>query len=69
MAQDILRILIACIAVMTLHLTATNYEDSYQRVNNELRISTYVFQDKDYLYPIGAAQLAEMTNMTQNYGF
>lgn len=53
----------------TLHLTATNYEDSYQRVNNELRISTYVFQDKDYLYPIGAAQLAEMTNMTQNYGF
>ena len=50
-------------------LTATNYEDSYQRVNNELRISTYVFQDKDYLYPIGAAQLAEMTNMTQNYGF
>lgn len=53
----------------TLHLTATNYEDSYTRVNNELPLADRVFTDRDYLFPISANQLAEMTNMTQNLGF
>ena len=30
--------------------------------------SPAVFRDKDYLHPINATQMAEMTNMTQNYG-
>ena len=50
----------------TLHVTADNYEDSYERVSNDYIGGRSVFQKKDYLFPFGSAQLAEMTNFTQN---
>lgn len=53
----------------TLHLSATNYEDSYQRVSNDFVGDPAVFSDRDYLFPISSVQLSEMTNLTQNYGF
>ena len=53
----------------TLRMSANNYEDSYQRVNNELLIGDNVFTDRDYLFPISSKQLSEMVNITQNYGF
>lgn len=53
----------------TLHLSATSYEESYERVSTDFVGAPSVFQDRDYLFPIAASQLAEMTNMTQNYGF
>ena len=52
----------------TLHVSATTYEESYERVSNDYVGSPAVFRDKDYLHPINATQMAEMTNMTQNYG-
>ncbi len=53
----------------TLHLTADNYEDSYERVSNELPLADNAFTDRDYLFPISSSLLSEMTNITQNYGF
>ena len=53
---------------MTLHVSATTYEESYERVHTDYVGAPAVFRDKDYLHPINAAQMAEMTNMTQNYG-
>lgn len=53
----------------TLHCTATNYEDSYQRVNNEFIGGPATFEKKDYFFPIYSGDLAKMTNYTQNYGF
>ena len=50
----------------TLHVTADNYEDSYERVSDDYIGGRAYFQSKDYLFPFGAAQLAEMTNFTQN---
>ena len=52
----------------TLHVSATTYEESYERVHTDYVAPPAVFRDKDYLHPINAAQMAEMTNMTQNYG-
>ncbi len=52
----------------TLHVSATTYEQSYERSNTDFIGSPKVFRDKDYLFPISSLQLAEMTNMTQNYG-
>ena len=51
-----------------LHVSATTYEESYERVHTDYVGAPAVFRDKDYLHPINAAQMAEMTNMTQNYG-
>lgn len=53
----------------TLHVTADNYEDSYTRVSDDYIGGRCVFQKRDYLFPIGSAQLAEMTNFTQNPGW
>jgi hypothetical protein len=55
----------------TLHVCATNYEDSYQRVSSDFgqEVATPSFSDRDYLFPISVNQLSEMTNITQNYGF
>lgn len=53
----------------TLHVSATTYEESYERTSTDFAGAPNTFQDKDYLFPISANQLAEMTNMTQNYGF
>lgn len=52
----------------TLHVSANTYEESYERSNTDFTGSPTVFRDLDYLFPISANQLAEMTNMTQNYG-
>lgn len=52
----------------TLHVSATSYEASYERVSTDFVGAPAVFRDKDYLFPISSLQLAEMTNMTQNYG-
>lgn len=52
----------------SLHLSATTYEESYQRVKGEIAIADNVFRDKDYLCPIYSGTLAEMVNMTQNLG-
>ena len=53
----------------TLHLTADNYEDSWTRVSDDYIGGRSVFQNRDYLFPFGSAQLAEMTNFTQNPGW
>lgn len=53
----------------TLHLSADNYEESYKRVSTDYLGDPAVFEDRDYLFPISSLQLAEMTNLTQNYGF
>ena len=53
----------------TLHLTADNYEESWTRVNDDYIGGRSVFQNRDYLFPFGSAQLAEMTNFTQNPGW
>ncbi|MBP5483071.1 MAG: RagB/SusD family nutrient uptake outer membrane protein [Bacteroidales bacterium] len=53
----------------TLHLTADNYEDSYTRVSDDYIGGRSVFLSRDYLFPFGSAQLAEMTNFTQNPGW
>ncbi len=53
----------------TLHVTADNYDDSYQRVDTDYIGGRSVFADRDYLFPIAYTQLAEMTNFTQNYGW
>lgn len=53
----------------TLMCSSENYEDSYTRVTDEFVGEPAVFTDRDYLYPISAKWLAEMVNLTQNYGF
>lgn len=53
----------------TLHVTAKNYEDSYERVSDDYIGGRAVFQKRDYLFPFGSSQLAEMTNFTQNPGW
>ncbi|MCD7969878.1 MAG: RagB/SusD family nutrient uptake outer membrane protein [Alistipes sp.] len=52
----------------TLHLSASTYEESYERVTSDFVGDPATFNDKDYLFPISSEQLAEMTNLTQNYG-
>ena len=55
----------------TLHLSADNYEDSYERVNTDHPYSNKpaVFGDKEYFFPLSSNSIAEMVNFTQNYGF
>ena len=53
----------------TLHVTADNYEDSYTRVKDDYIGGRSVFSARDYLFPFGSAQLAEMTNFTPNPGW
>ena len=53
----------------TLHVTADNYEDSYRRVSDDYIGGRSLFQQRDYLFPFGSAQIAEMTNYTQNPGW
>ena len=53
----------------TLHVTADNYEDSYERVSDDYIGGRSLFRQRDYLFPFGSAQLAEMTNFTQNPGW
>lgn len=53
----------------TLNISAPTYEKSYKRVNDDFVGDPAVFDDKDYFYPISARWLAEMVNLTQNYGF
>ena len=53
----------------TLHVTAENYEDSYRRVSDDYIGGRAVFANRDYLFPLGSAQRAEMTNFTQNPGW
>ena len=50
----------------TLHTTATSYEEAYERVSDDYIGGRPVFQTRDYLFPLGSAQLSEMTNFTQN---
>ena len=52
----------------TLRMSATTYEESYERTSQDFLGADNVFRDKDYLYPISATQMAEMVNLTQNYG-
>ena len=47
----------------------TDYEASWERTDKLHSDGPIVFQDRDYLFPLGTAQLSEMTNITQNYGF
>ncbi len=55
----------------TLHLSADNYETSYERVDTDHPYASRpaVFSDKDYLFPISSDELKEMVNYTQNYGY
>ena len=53
----------------TLHCTANNYEDSYERVNNEFIGADASFSKRDYFFPISSTDMAKMPNYTQNYGF
>ena len=53
----------------TLHVTADNYEDSYERVSDDYIGGRSLFRKRDYLFPFGSAQLSEMTNFTQNPGW
>lgn len=55
----------------TLHLSADNYEDSYERVDSDHPYANRpaVFKDKNYLFPMSSDELAEMTNYTQNFGY
>ena len=53
----------------TLHVTADNYEDSYTRVSDDYIGARSLFRERDYLFPFGSRQLAEMTSFTQNPGW
>lgn len=55
----------------TLHLSADNYEASYERVDTDHPYASRpaVFSDKDYLFPMSSDELKEMVNYTQNYGY
>jgi len=50
------------------NLLATNYEDSWVRTDKIFK-EKMVFEPKHYLFPIHQDQLAEMINLTQNYGW
>lgn len=53
----------------TLHLSAKTYEESWTRVSTDFVGDPAVFEDRDYLFPLSSDELAEMPNVTQNYGF
>ena len=52
----------------TLNVLANTYENSWERTNNVWNRSM-VFEPKHYFMPINQAQLNEMVNLTQNYGW
>lgn len=55
----------------TLNLNdAVDYHDSWVRSSEDFPLEKYAkFTKRDYLFPFDSDQLAEMTNLTQNYGF
>ncbi len=53
----------------SLNLNATNYDQSWERVTNIWQGSNPKFEEKNYFFPIYQAQLSEMKNITQNYGW
>jgi len=53
----------------TLDLIATNYEASWERTTRVWAGRDNLFEEKHYLFPIFQAQLSEMKNITQNYGW
>lgn len=53
----------------SLNLNSTNYELSWERVTNVWQGSNPKFELKNYFFPIYQAQLSEMKNITQNYGW
>ena len=55
----------------TLNLNdAVDYHDSWVRSSEDFPLEKYAkFTKRDYLLPFDSDQLAEMTNLTQNYGF
>ena len=55
----------------TLNLNdAVDYHDSWVRSSEDFPLAKHAkFTDRDYLLPFDSDQLAEMTNLTQNYGF
>ena len=47
-----------------------DYYDSWTRTSEDFPLAKNAkFTDRDYLLPFDSGQLAEMTNLTQNYGF
>ena len=47
-----------------------DYHDSWVRSSEDFPLEKHAkFTDRDYLLPFDSDQLAEMTNLTQNYGF
>ena len=47
-----------------------DYHDSWVRSSEDFPLAKHAkFTDRDYLLPFDSDQLAEMTNLTQNYGF
>ncbi|MBQ2873853.1 MAG: hypothetical protein IJE85_00995, partial [Bacteroidales bacterium] len=47
-----------------------DYHDSWKRSSEDFPLAKHSrFTDRDYLLPFDSDQLAEMTNLTQNYGF
>lgn len=53
----------------TLDLLATNYDSSWERTTRVWAGKDNYFEDKHYFFPIFQAQLSEMRNITQNYGW
>ena len=53
----------------TLNTKSDNYEDSYERVHDVFIGDPARFSNKDYFFPLSAADIAKMPNYTQNYGF
>ena len=53
----------------TLHVTADNYEDSYERVSTDYIGGRSKFAERDYLFPVGSPQISQMTSFTQNPGW
>ena len=50
--------------------TATDFHDSWTRTSEDFPLKKHAkFTKRDYLLPFDSGQLAEMTNITQNYGF
>lgn len=53
----------------TLNLTATNFDDSWERTSRMWQGGERVFEPKHYFFPINQEQLNEMKNITQNWGW
>ncbi len=53
----------------SLKCSASTYEESYERVSDEIALPAAMFTGRDYFYPISHKWLQQTVNMTQNYGF